>query len=165
MASSKISAKAFVCDLQRGLSDSDLMLRHGISEESLPKVFKKLLDLGLVDSRTLEARNIRPAVSPRNLSPRKISAKDLVNDLNAGLGAGRLMMKYCLTPHQLDKLLVQLKERALIGQCDFAAAGSPDQELTEAFEVPVPVGENHEILLHECLSPQDSLGTEGLPHW
>ena len=68
MASSKISAKAFVRDLNRGLSDSDLMMRHGISEESLPKVFKRLLDLGLVDGGTLESRKIRPAVSPRKLS-------------------------------------------------------------------------------------------------
>lgn len=52
----KLSAKAIVADIKAGLANPALMEKYGISSEELKKVFKKLLDAGLITEQDLSSR-------------------------------------------------------------------------------------------------------------
>ncbi|GEM_PF-1767978 len=131
MPKPRISAKAVVGDLKRGLSDSDLMARYGVSERGLQSLFQKLLNAGLVDKPTLESRNSPPGGTPQPPSPRKISPKELSDDVKAGLADDQLMEEYGLTQQQLPRLFTKLIEKGFISQSDldnrYSAPGEPDE--------------------------------------
>ena len=76
MAKPKISAKAIVSDLKRGLPDSDLMARYGVSERGLQSLFQKLLNAGLVDREIIEGRDSSACGTSKPPSPREISPTD-----------------------------------------------------------------------------------------
>ncbi len=53
-----ISAKEILADIKGGMDDVALMKKFRLSEETLPKVLKKLMDRGLVKQQDLEKRSV-----------------------------------------------------------------------------------------------------------
>lgn len=54
MAKKQVSIKEFVKDWKMGISEAELMEKHGLSQNQLQKVYKKLVDAGKIDPMEFE---------------------------------------------------------------------------------------------------------------
>ncbi len=61
-----ISTKQVLEDIERNLSNQDLMNKYGLSLRGLASVFKKLLNKGLITRRYLEERRVQEERPNRN---------------------------------------------------------------------------------------------------
>ncbi len=56
MGTPKISAKQMVLDIRDGLTDSELMHKHGLSQENFHRVMLRLVSVGALDQAELDQR-------------------------------------------------------------------------------------------------------------
>ena len=60
MGKKKISAKQILEDLTAGMGDDDLRRKHGLSEQGIEAIFKKMIDAGLLTQADLDRRAWEP---------------------------------------------------------------------------------------------------------
>ncbi len=113
----------FVSDVRAGIADADLTAKYGISGRKL--VLHKIAVRDYLEQLE-EQRGGR--------SSRKISAKQLLGDLRSGLDNDELMLKYELSPRQLQKALRQIIGAKLMTPLELANRLSVTRsQVTEAF--------------------------------
>ncbi|HMK34835.1 MAG TPA: hypothetical protein VK463_07205 [Desulfomonilaceae bacterium] len=117
-----LSARQLLQDLANGLSDKELMRKHGLSRKGLASLFRKLLRKGLISRRAL-ARRIGVETKEltaclEGLSTRKlvVDAADVVRDLTENLSDTELMKKYRLSPKGLQSLFKKLYRNGLVSK-------------------------------------------------
>ena len=105
MPAREIKAADILQDIKAGMVDSALMEKYRISSIGLQKLYKQLIDAGLL--RRHEERQI-----PR--TKRTIKVKKIMTDIESGMGKSELMEKYDLSASMLERLCSKLlSQRAL----------------------------------------------------
>ncbi len=113
----------FVSDVRAGIADADLSEKYGMYGRTL--VLHKIAARDYLDQ--LEERSGEG-------SSRKISAKQLLGDLRSGLDNDELMLKYELSPRQLQKAFRQIIGAKLMTPLELANRLSVTRsQITEAF--------------------------------
>lgn len=122
-----VSAKEILKDLADGLSDSELMAKHGLSDKGLESMFRKLAARGLMSEDDLAGRNEK--LSPPTIevdaeegSSRKVTvgAMEVLVDIAEGLSNQELMDKFKLSPKGFRSLLRKLYAKRLIDHKTFS---------------------------------------------
>ena len=77
----KISAKALLDDIRSGMSDAELLRKHGVSQKSLEKFFDQLVAKGLISAADLDRRSALAATSVKG---RPAAPKGAVSNTGTG---------------------------------------------------------------------------------
>ncbi|MBM3299649.1 MAG: PilZ domain-containing protein [Deltaproteobacteria bacterium] len=92
-------------DVRMGMDDAALMEKYGLSSIGLEALYAKLVNKGLLreDRRRLQAPG-----------PRKINSKELLRDIQSGMGKADLIEKYGISSQTLQRVCKKLLDsRAL----------------------------------------------------
>jgi len=117
-----ISTKQVMEDLERNLSNEDLMNKYGLSLRGLASLFRKLLNKGLITRRYLEER-ITPENGPIEIDvdgddflKTIVPAQDVLRDIADDMSDEMLMEKYGLSERGLDSMWAKLSVSNLISE-------------------------------------------------
>jgi anti-anti-sigma regulatory factor len=117
-----ISAREVMGDLQKDLSDNELMKKHNLSARGLKKLYKKLLNKGLDFRRALEQRiggqraGVSLVLKTKDAKRVTVKASDVLKSISNGMTDGELMSQYKLSPRGLDSLYMKLNNLGLISE-------------------------------------------------
>ena len=120
-----ISAREVMGDLQKDLSDNELMKKHNLSARGLKKLYKKLLTKGLDFRRALEQRiggqgaGVSLVLKTKDAKRVTVKASDVLKSISNGMTDGDLMSPYKLSPRGLDSLYMKLNNLGLISESTF----------------------------------------------
>ncbi len=92
----------FIADVESGLTDQDLQNKYRLFDHRF--TFVKAAALDFIAKNKVQ----------RNQARRKINARELLNDLNAGMDENALMSKYLFNHRQLQSALRQLIKLGLV---------------------------------------------------
>jgi hypothetical protein len=123
MSKQKVSAKSVVADIRSGISDDDLMEKYNLTPKGLESLFAKLIEKNIVTASELAGRGQvqakggeteRQKVSPRTpertaepaLDPKL--AEEVADQVRRGTHKNELMVKFGLSPSQLQNLMENL---------------------------------------------------------
>lgn len=117
-----VSAKEILQDLANNLTDRQLMKKHGLSERTLAKTFKKLLAMGYITRDALAER--LGMETPELASDQKgegyvkpvVSAAAVLQDIADNRSDSEIMHKYKLSPKGLSSLMRKLYKRGLVSK-------------------------------------------------
>jgi len=104
-----LSAKAVLEDMKAGVLDAELMAKYRLSSQGLQSLLTKMLVSGLVSQADLSNRQ-----PPRS----RLSAREVVTDLKAGISDDQLKEKYHLSDKKLQTLFSKLIAANLVTQED-----------------------------------------------
>ena len=117
-----VSAKAILEDLDNNLSDRALMKKHGLSDKGLAKMFRKMLNMGLISRRALARRmgvetgEVTAGLKGIAYNKPVVSAAEVLQDLADNMTDSELMRKYKLSAKGLKSLMKKLHDRGLISK-------------------------------------------------
>jgi len=120
----KLSTLSVLKDLDRNLSDQELMIKYGISRRGLSSMFRKLLRKGLVTREALAKRmgvahdKIALLLDVMGSVERKVTvdAASVLKDLDENMSDEELMLKYRLSPKGLESLMRKLYKNKLVSK-------------------------------------------------
>ncbi len=92
MPDSDVTARKVLDDIRAGLDNDALKRKYRLSSESMQRIFDDLVAVGVLE--LIDNQYVIPAV-------RRLSARNIVNDIRSGMNNTELMEKYMLTPLQL----------------------------------------------------------------
>jgi hypothetical protein len=101
MSQRVIHAKEVLKDMRAGLDENALMQKYRLSPKGLERLFSELVDAGYLEQ--VDQQYVFP-------SRRRISTKQLIADVRAGMSNQELMGKYKLTAIGLENAFKQLVE-------------------------------------------------------
>jgi hypothetical protein len=117
-----ISTKQVLEDIEKNLSNQDLMHKYGLSLRGLACVFKKLLNKGLITRQYLEERRVQEEV-PIEIDldgdyflKTVVPAQDVLRDIADDLSDEMLMEKYGLSERGLNSMWTKLSVSNLISE-------------------------------------------------
>ncbi len=117
-----ISTKPVLEDIERNLSNQDLMNKYGLSLRGLASLFKKLLNKGLITRQYLEERNVQQN-SPTEIDLNGddflktiVPAQDVLRDIAENMSDEMLMEKYGLSEKGLNSMWTKLSGSNLISE-------------------------------------------------
>ncbi len=121
-----INAWQALRDILGGMDEIELREKYRLSESGLQRLFKKLVEAGLLES-----------VGEGYAMPlkRKIAAEEIVRDIRSGMSDKDLIEKYKLTAPLLRVALRLLTEQKFIGQSELDARKSNVDTLMGLFPV------------------------------
>jgi hypothetical protein len=112
-----INARELAKDIKLGADNAFLMQKYQISPRELKAVFKKMVEMGVIEQGTLLRRDAARKRSSLRTTVRKrgsrIDAREFAEDIQLGLDDHNLMLKYDLSAQQLEKVLRQLVDSGL----------------------------------------------------
>ena len=117
-----ISTKQVLEDIERNLSNQDLMDKYGLSFQGLASLFKKLLNKGLITRRYLEERSAqenRPIeidLDEDDFLKTIVPALDVLRDIADDMPDEMLMEKYGLSEKGLNSMWTKLSDSKLISE-------------------------------------------------
>jgi hypothetical protein len=123
MSKQKLSAKAVMADIKSGISDDALMEKYNLTSKGLESLFSKLIEKNLLTEVEISGRGsalpktAEPA--PRQVGPRAPQAtaepeidpklaEEVVEQVRRGTHKSELMVKFGLSPSQLQNLMENL---------------------------------------------------------
>jgi DNA-binding MarR family transcriptional regulator len=115
-----VSAKEVLEDLTQGLTDRELMRKHGLTKKGLTKMFDKLLHKGLITKRALADRfgvktdEISVALKGEKPAKAVVNASEVLQDIADNMTDTQMMRKYKLSPKGLRSMMRKLYRRGLI---------------------------------------------------
>ena len=117
-----VSAKEILQDLANNLTDRQLMKKHGLSERTLAKTFKKLLAKGYITREEVAER--LGMETPEHTADQKgaestkpvVSAAAVLQDIADNRTDSEIMHKYRLSPKGLSSLMRKLYKRGLVSK-------------------------------------------------
>ncbi len=124
-----LSATEILMDLAKDIPNDELMKKHGLSERGLESMFRKLWDKGLISKKTLAERlgleTEQVTLFLEGVTTRKVTveAKEVLEDIELGLGDDDLMRKYRLSEKGLQSLKRKLIKKGLVNPELFERAG------------------------------------------
>ncbi len=123
MSKQKVSAKAIVTDIRSGISDEDLKAKYNLTPRGLESLFAKLIEKNLltgaeisgrgrVQSKTGETDRLPSSPLPPTGTPEpgidpKL-AEEVADQVRRGTHKNELMVKFGLSPSQLQNLMEEL---------------------------------------------------------
>jgi uncharacterized protein (DUF433 family) len=117
-----ISTKQVLEDIERNLSNQDLMTKYGLSLRGLASLFKKLLNKGLITRRYVEERGaqedgpIEIELGGDDFMKTKVPARDVLRDIADDMSDEMLMQKYGLSEKGLHSMWMKLSVSNLISE-------------------------------------------------
>lgn len=117
-----VSAKEILKDLSNNLSDRDLMKKHGLSEKGLAKMFRKMLNMGLISRRALAQRmgvetgDVTEGLKGILYNKPVVNAAEVLQDLADNMPDSEIMHKYRVSPKGLRSIMKKLYDRGLISK-------------------------------------------------
>jgi uncharacterized protein (DUF433 family) len=117
-----ISTKQVLEDIERNLSNQDLMTKYGLSLRGLASLFKKLLNKGLISQRYLEKRSaaedgpIEIELNGDDFMKTKVPARVVLRDIADDMSDEMLMQKYGLSEKGLHSMWMKLSVSNLISE-------------------------------------------------
>lgn len=117
-----VSAKAILEDLDNNLSDKALMKKHGLSDKGLAKMFRKMLNMGLISRSALARRmgvetgEVTVGLKGIVYSKPVVNAAEVLQDLADNMTDNEIMRKYKLSTRGLKSLMKKLHDRGLISK-------------------------------------------------
>ena len=119
----KVSAKELVSDIKSGMSDAQLMAKHGLTPKGLQSAFSKLTEVGILNAASLrerglvkgrpqagtsegDGRSAGPAVSDEQAFTELLQS--IAYDVKSGLHDSDLMRRYELSPGKLKQMKDEL---------------------------------------------------------
>lgn len=101
----RIKARDAVRDIRSGMTDSQLMEKHGISAKGLQSLFAKLIDVKAMSQVEMSQRK---ALYHDTTVIAHLNEKDIVADIRSGTSDSKLMEKYALSGDGLRRVLQTL---------------------------------------------------------
>lgn len=120
VAKKPVSVKAILEDIRAGRSKDEIMSRHELSKRGLKSLFMKMNAAGYLEKSDVD--RLRKSSAKRG--KRKVSAKEVLGDIKAGLTDAGLMKKYGLSIKGLDALFARLLKERLVTEGDLFTRGS-----------------------------------------
>jgi hypothetical protein len=129
-----VDAREAANDISNGLTETQLMQKYGLSAIGLMNLFDKLIDVGIVRRSPLQPRKALLMSEPHRDRPTnsdlgpvrssgasvktkvKVDAKQIIEDIQAGLGDSELMEKHRLSVTGLQSLFTKLLDSGIIDQ-------------------------------------------------
>ncbi|MBI4965000.1 MAG: hypothetical protein HY913_17125 [Desulfomonile tiedjei] len=103
MSRDRTRSQAFLADVKAGLPDAVLQEKYGLSEKKFYLYKAAALDI------------IAKVKATRGKNARKIDAKRFVTDIKSGMEDESLMIRYTLTPRELQTCFRKVIEAGLMG--------------------------------------------------
>jgi hypothetical protein len=113
-----ISAREVVADIKVGLTDDQLMLKHGLTHTGLQSLFKKLIQARLITETDIEKRGAHKLQRPTE--DRKQYIKAIVCDVKQCADDNVMKRKYGLSGRNLSDVLDKLLAAGHISKEDLA---------------------------------------------
>ncbi len=107
----RIKAGDAVRDIRSGMTDSELMEKHGLSAKGLQSLFLKLLEAKAI---TYAEMNQRCAIYHDKILVQQIDARDIAKDIRSGMTDSELMKKYDLSSEGLQFALQTLTDTEVV---------------------------------------------------
>jgi len=117
-----VSAREILKDLSNNLSDRDLRKKHGLSEKGLAKMFRKMLNMGLISRSVLAQRmgvetgDVTEGLKGILYSKPVVNAAEVLQDIADNMTDSDIMHKYRVSPKGLRSIMKKLYDRGLISK-------------------------------------------------
>jgi hypothetical protein len=134
-----LNASEVIRDIRSGMSDMELMKRHGLSEKGLAALFVE------VERSRLLQTPVEEDTMPTKIV---IHVPQIVNDIRSDIGRTELMRKYHLTPRALRRLSMKLVSSGALGWKD--VYGNICSKVDELVPEKLRASKRHRAGLHEA---------------
>jgi len=141
MVGREVSSSEVLYDIRAGMDDGALMEKYKLSSVGLQKLYKKLIEAGLLRQNPDQGVVV---------VKRRVSARQIIRDIESGMGRGELMEKYRLSSQTLQRLCSKLlnlravNKARMIEEITLPDPGMPSQNIVREsqryyldFELPV----------------------------
>ncbi|MFC1836003.1 DUF2628 domain-containing protein [Thermodesulfobacteriota bacterium] len=144
-----LSAKDVLKDIKAGMSHEDLMGKYQLSPKGLQSLLKKMVGAGILDPSLLDGNKRTQGADQKGVgTPNRLSAKDVIADVKAGMSDSELMKKYKVSPKGLHNLLNKMIAAGILAQTDIDRRQSLESTveiIPDSFPVrPKPAVQSHD---------------------
>ncbi len=116
----RLHARTLLKDMRAGLTDANLMAKYQLSAPALQNVYSEMIRKGL---------SLPPSKPPQVPEKRRISAREIVGDIRAGMTARQLMEKYELSERGLHRVFQKLLNAGWVAENEFSGV-SADEDIS-----------------------------------
>ncbi len=132
----RLPARGLLKDMRAGLNDANLMAKYHLSAAALQNVFSEMIRNGLI----LQSSELSPVREKK-----RISAKEIVGDIRAGMTAHQLMKKYELSAKGLRRVFHKLLAAGWVAEDEFSAIPA-DEDITVILQKMRKATRRHPVL-------------------
>lgn len=129
----KIKVRDFVKDIRSGMTDSQLMEKHGVSASVLQSLLQKVVAAKAITQAEIDQR--RPAYDDTTVT-QQLDARDIGENVRSGMTDSELMKKYDLSSEELHFVLQTLTDSQIVTVEELYATSRSDHDT--AFDASMP---------------------------
>lgn len=118
-----VSAREVVADIRVGMSDEQLMLKHGLSAKGLESLKTKLVTAGLLTAQELDGKSPPTQVADPSVDKRAF-AKNMADAVKDGLPDAEIIKRFGISAAKLPKVYESLVKAGYLSQEDLNRRGN-----------------------------------------